>query len=116
MKLLICGSRYWDNYEYIDYAIDRLKPSCIIQGGAQGADRIAKIIAEKKNIQVIECPADWDKYGKRAGHIRNGEMLKEKPDLVIAFIKSGLPNKGTNNMIKQAEDANYRVIILSDGV
>lgn len=54
-----------------------------------------------------EFPADWDKYGKRAGYLRNVQMLDEgKPDLVVAFPGG----KGTAMMVKLAKERGVRVI------
>jgi hypothetical protein len=50
--------------------------------------------------------ADWDRLGKAAGHERNGRMLLEKPDRVIAF-RGG---KGTQNMVWQAREAGVATI------
>lgn len=78
----------------------------IIQGEAKGADILGKACAELLNIPVESFPADWDRYGKRAGFIRNSEMLtKGKPDLVIAF-RGG---KGTKMMCDIAERAGVKV-------
>jgi len=51
-------------------------------------------------------PADWGKYSKSAGYIRNKQMLAEgKPDLVVAFPGG----KGTANMVKLAKLANIPI-------
>lgn len=58
----------------------------LIQGGARGADSAAHDWAVSRWVPQEEYPADWGKYGKRAGYIRNVEMLeKGKPDVVVAF-------------------------------
>lgn len=73
---------------------------CIIHGGATGADTCADdwcVINFHTNVRVY--PADWNKYGKRAGIIRNIEMLdKETPDMVLAF-PGGV---GTAHMVREA--------------
>ncbi len=53
----------------------------------------------------MSCPANWDEYPRRAGIIRNREMLEHKPDAVIAF--EGGP--GTANMVKIADRAGIAV-------
>ena len=73
----------------------------IVQGGAKGADFLAKVYCHEYGFKCIEYPADWKKYGKGAGHIRNQQMLdKENPDIVIAF-QGG---RGTEDMIKRASE------------
>lgn len=54
-----------------------------------------------------EFPADWDKYGKSAGYIRNQQMLDEGcPDYVVAFPGGA----GTNMMKRIASKAGVPVI------
>ena len=51
-------------------------------------------------VVVEEFKADWDKFGRAAGPIRNAQMLREgKPDLVVAFPGG----RGTANMVAQAK-------------
>lgn len=81
----------------------------IIHGGASGADRIGDEWGAVNWCIVHEYPANWNKYGKSAGYIRNKQMLEEgKPDLVIAFPGG----RGTTNMINLARDAKIEVIEL----
>lgn len=112
MRILVCGTRTWKDAvgikEALDEALDTLKPGdtlTIIEGGAKGADQLAGGWAEARaDIGVLhKCfPADWDKFGKRAGYIRNVQMLQEgEPDLVIAFWDG--KSKGTGMMIALAE-------------
>jgi|SRR4249919_67606 len=78
----------------------------IISGAATGVDKAAIDWAIVNWCMFEEYPADWDKHGKAAGHIRNKQMLEEgKPDLVIAFPGG----RGTANMIQQAKKANVPV-------
>jgi hypothetical protein len=65
---------------------------------AKGADTLAGEWAKARGITVLACPADWKKWGKMAGPIRNKEMLTYTPDGVVA-----LPGgKGTEDMVMQA--------------
>jgi hypothetical protein len=109
MKVLITGSRHWSDKEAIERAIARANPDIIIEGGAPGADAIAKEYAQKKSIKVIEVKAEWDRYGKRAGPIRNSVMIAMKPDLVLAFSKGLNKDKGTADTIKKALAENIKV-------
>lgn len=71
----------------------------IIHGDAPGADRAAGKWPENTWAKVKAFPADWKKYGKAAGAVRNKQMLDEgTPDLVVAFPGG----KGTANMISQS--------------
>jgi len=111
-KILICGSRNWTNYWSIYDVISKLdKDSIIIHGAAKGADTIAGVIANKLGLQVVPVPADWKKYGRAAGPIRNKIMLDMNPDLVIGFHENIETSRGTKNMKEQAEKKGVEVII-----
>ena len=114
MRVLVCGGRdFWDDdwfYEVLNEINDTYnfhnKISLIIEGGAAGADAMAKGFAKVNDIPYETYEADWNTYGKSAGPIRNKQMLEEgKPDLVIAFPGG----KGTANMVKLAREANIEV-------
>ena len=100
MKILVCGGRNFHDTPEIAKILDQYREmSCLIQGGAKGADRLAKKYAEVRGIPVITMDANWDFYNKAAGPIRNGWMLDFcQPDIVIAF--SG--GRGTQDMVDQA--------------
>jgi len=108
--VLVCGGRNFNNKEWLFYQLDSLpnKPTLIIHGAARGADSLAGVWAKSRNVPVKTYPADWDKHGRSAGFIRNKEMIKEKPDLVMAF-EGG---KGTAHMIKVARQNDVTVSII----
>lgn len=114
MRILVCGGRDFTDRNLVyqtlhDYMLE--DNITIIHGAASGADSLANIWAKAFNHKIESYPADWDKYGKRAGYIRNVQMLNEgKPDLVIAFPGG----KGTQMMINLAEAANVPVIRIND--
>lgn len=110
MKLIVCGGRKYENKLAVYHVLDRVhakyKISLIIEGGALGADRQARGWAIENRVPHVTEEANWAKYGRRAGPIRNGVMLaKYMPDGVIAF-PGGM---GTANMIEQAEAAGVQV-------
>jgi YspA, cpYpsA-related SLOG family len=114
MRILVCGGRDYTNYRefetnlcdiLFDYV--EFERVTIIQGGARGADALAKRFAEDFGDTCIEFKADWEQYGKSAGYIRNKQMLEEgKPDLVVAFPGGN----GTASMVALAKKANVEVI------
>lgn len=111
MKVLITGSRTWTDWEAIRTELKALPKDVIIIHGAcpSGADYIAdKIVKEELGIEPKPYPANWTKYGRGAGKVRNQEMLdKEHPDLVLAFHKANSP--GTADMIERALNAHISV-------
>lgn len=116
MKLLVCGGRDFTDYDlffkHIDYICKTNYIETIIEGGASGADQLAEQYAVGKGIEHIKVKAEWDKYGRSAGPIRNTQMLKmlEPNDKVLAFWDGS--SRGTSNMIKQAQGANLDVIVV----
>lgn len=116
MKVLICGDRYWDNYSSILNIVKRLKNKYgnikIIEGGCSGADIMAKKAAIECGLEYAEYPANWTEYGKRAGPLRNQQMLdEENPDMVIAFHPNTNQSKGTKDMIARAKKAGIQIYI-----
>jgi len=114
MIVLVCGGRDFQDKKALTRALTRIhmkkKITMIIHGGARGADKMAGGIARASGIQEVICPANWDKHGKAAGHIRNSAMLKLIPDLVVAC-QGG---RGTENMMDIASQAGYEVIFVKD--
>ena len=111
MRVLVTGGRSYENQAVVVEALDRLHRergiTTLIHGAAKGADSLADEWAESRGIEVIACPANWRRYRRAAGTIRNKQMLVEhKPDLVVAFPGS----TGTANMISIAEKAGVEVI------
>lgn len=121
MKVLVCGSRHFNDYKKLSEELDKLHTPKgtpgghqideIIHGAARGADTLAGRYGAEHNIPVRTFPALWDLHGKRAGPIRNSQMLTEgKPGLVLAFLAPD--SRGTKNMIDQATKAGKPVQVV----
>lgn len=110
MKVLVCGGRYFNDdellFDTLNKICDQTPITKIINGGANGADYLATVWANNYKIPYTVYPANWDQHGYAAGPIRNSEMLKENPDLVVAFAGG----KGTQDMINKAKKANIKVL------
>lgn len=138
LRVLVCGGRHFgrvpvhirkwspefearakqarEERALLDRTLDefaRANPvALLIEGGEQGADRLARFWAERNGIRIKTCEAEWDALGKAAGPIRNKRMLDEgRPDMVIAFPGG----KGTLNMISQAARAGVPVMEVGGG-
>jgi hypothetical protein len=110
MRLLICGSRDWQNKILIKKEIESIleveKIEVVIHGGCRGADLIAAEVARDFNLPVEEYLADWKAHGKSAGPKRNQQMLDEgKPSFVLAFHDDIDDSKGTKDMILRSKKA-----------
>lgn len=115
MKVLVCGGRDWPYFSPIRRELKKLpEGTIIIHGAARGADTCADIVAKSLGFEVKPYPADWEKYGKAAGPIRNLQMLKENPDIefVLAFHSDIESSKGTKHMKKAAEKAGIEVRVI----
>lgn len=112
MKVLVWGSRHFNDVELLRKTLDSL-PGVgeIIEGEARGADSLAREWGLARNVVVKAFPANWTLYGKRAGPIRNSQMLKEgQPDLVVAFLGPG--SHGTADMIAKAKAAGVKTLVV----
>ncbi|MBA4319413.1 MAG: hypothetical protein C0412_13515 [Flavobacterium sp.] len=93
--------------------VRRIKDGVIISGGARGADTLAVKAAIECGLPFREYPAEWDKYGKKAGVLRNSLMLEvEKPDLVVAFCDDIQKTKGTKDTVTKAMARGIRVMVI----
>jgi len=123
LKILICGSRTFNNYDKLKNSVNNVLKDLrsqgekiFISGGAKGADTIAEEYALNNDKQFKCFSANWDKYGKRAGVIRNREMLEylSYGDVVIAFWDG--KSKGTKNMVEIAKKSrkNIKIFVFGD--
>lgn len=96
----ICGSRDITNIN-LDLFLDPNHIGCIVEGAAKGVDTLAKQWAKRNKIEFVEYPAQWRIYGKKAGIIRNKEMI-DFCDIVVAFWNGY--SKGTLNSIQYAKE------------
>lgn len=128
---IVCGGRDWGMYASRDAsdpvpipaAVDLMKRTFrqndvgfVIEGEANGADRIAGLAADELGIPYVKVPALWNRYGKSAGYKRNALMLKMLKKLgdgreicVIAFPGG----RGTAMMKTLAEGSEVPVITVN---
>jgi len=110
MKVLICGSRSVSDPAVVAQAVTNsgMKPTHIVSGGARGVDTLARFYAETYDIEFTEYLADWDRYGKRAGYMRNCVMVGAV-DAVIAVWDGESP--GTKHSIDYATSRGKEVFV-----
>ena len=113
--ILICGSRNWYNRAAIQREMRRFGPltDTIMHGAASGADTIAGNLGYSMGFNVRAYPAQWEKYGRAAGPIRNQLMLDQGPDLVLAFHENIDESKGTAHMERIAKAKGVPVEVFS---
>ena len=104
-KIGIIGSRRRDEEEDFqkvsdEFLLNYLKGDSIISGGCpKGGDRFAERLAKLYRVPIKIYHADWKKYGKPAGPIRNTDIAKES-DILIACVSSDRTG-GTEDTIKK---------------
>lgn len=82
----------------------------IVSGGARGADKLGELYAHTNLHSLKVFPADWEKFGKSAGYIRNEEMAKYA-DCLVAFWDG--KSRGTKHMIDLAHKHGLQVRVVS---
>jgi hypothetical protein len=113
MRILVCGGRDFLDRVYLFSVLDKCLTENrnieIISGMARGADMFAYEWAKENHVKCHEFPADWDRYKKAAGPIRNQQMIDEGyPDLGIAFKGTS----GTADMVRRLHNHNIPVLDL----
>src|SRR4051812_18370624 len=108
MRVIVCGSRGWNDRARIEYRLAELPGDTTIVVGynpttntPRGADRIAYQEAQKLGLAVETHPADWKTKGKAAGYLRNVEMAESGADLCLAFWDGR--SDGTRHMMSIAQ-------------
>lgn len=109
-RIIVAGSRYFSNKEWLYSVLDDYIKNVddnveIVSGHCRGADMLGEQYAKDHNIPVVVFPADWNTYGKRAGYIRNKQMAEyasEENGVLIAFPIGEA--RGTKLMIKLAHE------------
>jgi hypothetical protein len=121
-NLGLIGYRNYNNYDEFCKVADQIvqkhgRPLNIISGGhldkygniKSGTDTLAWRYSKDNNINIIEHEAEWDKYGKRAGPVRNRLIVCDS-NVILAFIA---PNSvGTWDTVNQAKkNPNIRIYV-----
>lgn len=103
-QVIIAGGRDFSDYELLCRKCDKFfqdkRPTAIISGMARGADSLGTRYAREHGIPVLEFPADWEGLGRRAGMVRNLQML-DAADAVVAFWDGA--SRGTRHTIQEAK-------------
>lgn len=124
LRIIIAGSRDFNDYKLLkasikdilkDISLEGINKIKIISGTARGADQLGERFAKQFKLEVVKFPADWDRFGKRAGYIRNEEMAKysvkdNNYGMLVAFWDG--KSKGTKHMINLAKKHGLEVYVV----
>lgn len=126
IKIIIAGGRDFKNFEAVKVEVDSILKSYlgdnidkskieIVSGGARGADKLAEIVAKELSIPNKVFNANWNKYGKSAGLIRNKQMANyvassDCKGILLCFWDG--QSKGTENMIQTAKNIGIEVKVV----
>lgn len=115
-RVIIAGSR-----NFCDYAALRdrcedvlaipmaLGKVIIVSGHAKGVDQLGERFACENKLKTIVFPAEWKKYGRAAGPLRN-KIMANNADALIAFWDG--ESRGTGNMIQLAQDKGLKLFLV----
>lgn len=90
VKIAIVGSRTFNDYSVLQGFIrnkcneEHLTPTAVVSGGARGADALGERYANDYQLPLILHKPDWERYGKRAGFLRNRNIINDC-DVCFAF-------------------------------
>lgn len=123
VHVIIAGSRSFNSYEILSAEMDKVLLSLkenneitIITGAARGADALGSLYAMNNGYTLKEFPANWNKYGRSAGYVRNREMVdyvlsQDGKRMLVAFWDGR--SAGTHNTITLARNNNIETVIVS---
>lgn len=110
MKVIVAGSREFDDYALVEEVLSKYDDITeIVSGGARGADSLGEKFALEHAIPIKRFPANWTAYGKTAGYRRN-EQMAYYGDRLIAFWDG--QSRGTKHMIDFARKVGLEVEVV----
>jgi len=111
MKVIIAGSRDFNDYEALVAAIKKsgFEITEVVSGKAKGVDALGEKWAKNYGVPVTGFSANWKKYGRSAGPIRNKEMAEYGEALIAIRCNNSI---GTTNMIHQMKKLNKNVFVV----
>lgn len=110
MRTIIAGSRNISSHILVGEAVKEsgFQITQVLCGGARGVDLSGKMWASTAGIPVENYPAEWDRYGKRAGYLRNLEMANNADALIAIWDGE---SRGTKHMIDIARELGLKVFV-----
>lgn len=110
MKTIIAGGRDVTQYSILRDAVANcgFKVTEVVCGLARGADYLGQVYAAAQDIPIHYYPADWDRFGKAAGYIRNKVMADNAEAAIVLWDGK---SKGSEHMIRRATGKGLKVYV-----
>lgn len=110
-RVIIAGGRDFRDYDLLTKTMDNLLSNTkddimVVCGKARGADTLGERYAKERGYAIRYFPANWERYGKAAGYLRNTEMAKNADALVAFWDGMSL---GTRHMIEIAKARGLKI-------
>ncbi len=111
-RVLVCGGREFDDFEQVAMTLSRHMQvgDVLVHGGCEGADTLAGRYWSMLSGIVEIHYADWDQYGRRAGPVRNQQMLDSGIDFVVVFPGG----RGTADMVRRCKAAGVPGVVIKE--
>jgi len=115
MRVAIIGSRGFKDYTTVIKAMKEFENihgvvESVVSGGAKGADALAERYAKDNRLPITVYPAEWERYGKKAGYIRN-KLIVNDCDFVVAFWDG--ESTGTKSSLDYARETGKPVMVIN---
>jgi hypothetical protein len=112
MKTIIAGSRTITDFQCLEDVISNLdfEISAVVSGTANGVDKLGERWAQENNIELLKYPANWDKYGQRAGYLRNVDMSNNADACIILWDGK---SKGADHMYRIAKHKGLVTVLIN---
>ena len=114
LKLIIAGTRQFDNYKITKTTVERVIKSWnnveiveVVCGECRGPDLLGKRWALNKGIKIKSFPADWEKYGRAAGPIRNKQMVEYANAAIVFWDGRSRGTKSLMDLLRKMDNAQY---------
>jgi hypothetical protein len=111
-RVAIVGSRDFPQPSLVESFVADLDDVVVISGAGGVVDVTAVSSARLFGIEVIEFPADWDRYRRGAGPVRNSVLVNSGLDVLVAFASD--PRRlspGTSDVVRKALSAGVPVFV-----
>lgn len=110
-KWIVAGSRTFQNYPFLCKELDKIKEQIdeIVCGEARGADTLGRTYAYDNDILIKSYSADWERYGKSAGFVRNEGMAAYADKAIIFWDGKSI---GSKDMIDKMEKLGKEVRVV----